>query len=199
VPAHDNGSIQLYQATLTAREQREFGRAERMIAKGLKSFLEVGLALKEIRDKRLYRQQHDTFAEYCAERWELSRPRAYQLCAASEVVADLSTNVDIRLLPEIEAQARPLTRLKEPEHRKRAWELALERAAATGRAVTARDTEDVVRNLPMLASAEPVCTAPGGTTFGLPWMLDKIHTGNCMSRETALTCSRNFPMAAWMP
>jgi hypothetical protein len=52
VPAHDNGSIQLYQASLTTREQRELGRAERTIARGLKSFLEVGLALKAIRDQR---------------------------------------------------------------------------------------------------------------------------------------------------
>ena len=47
-----------------------------------RSFLEVGMTLKEIRDKRLYRQQYDTFEEYCARRWELSRPRSYQLCEA---------------------------------------------------------------------------------------------------------------------
>ncbi len=165
---------------LSASEQRALQRAEVTIAKGMKAFVAVGLALKEIRDQRLYRQQYDTFGEYCAERWELSRPRAYQLCAASQVVADLSTNVDIRLLPESEAQARSLTRLKEPEHRKRAWELALERAAETGRAVTARDTEDAVRNLPMLARAEPIRTPSAGTASGLHWMLDKIHTGDCV-------------------
>ena len=59
MPAHDNASIQLYQASLTTREQRDFARAERTIARGLKSFLEVGLALKEIRDKRLYRQRYN--------------------------------------------------------------------------------------------------------------------------------------------
>ena len=61
--AHDNASIQLYQASLTTREQSEFARAERTIATGLRSFLTVGMALKEIRDKRLYRRQHDTFEE----------------------------------------------------------------------------------------------------------------------------------------
>jgi hypothetical protein len=41
-------------------------------------------------------------------RWELSRPRAYELCAASDVVAGLSAIADIRTLPENQAQARPL-------------------------------------------------------------------------------------------
>jgi hypothetical protein len=122
VPANKNRSVQIYQTLppLTTREQRELGRAERTIARGLKSFLEVGMALKEIRDKRLYRQQYDTFEEYCARRRELSRPRAYELCAASEVIVDLSAIADIRLLPENEAQARPLTRLKDPAQWRRA-------------------------------------------------------------------------------
>jgi hypothetical protein len=75
VAGHDNDSIQLHQASLTTREQCELGRAERTISNGLKSYLTVGVALKEIRDKRLYRQQSDTFKEYCIKRWELSRSR----------------------------------------------------------------------------------------------------------------------------
>ncbi|MGO8925943.1 MAG: hypothetical protein ACLQU3_03470 [Limisphaerales bacterium] len=146
VPAQEN-SIQLYQASLTTREQRELARAERTIGKGLKSFLAVGMALKEIRDNRLYRQQYDTFEEYVAKRWELSRPRAYALCAASEVVAFLSPIGDTGMLPENEAQARPLTRLKATEDRQRAWKMAVDMAAAEERPVTARDTEEAVQRL----------------------------------------------------
>ncbi|MGO8928447.1 MAG: DNA-methyltransferase [Limisphaerales bacterium] len=180
VPAHDDGSIQLYRASLTTREQSLFARAERTIARGLKSFLEVGLALKEIRDKRLYRQQHDTFEEYCARRWELSRPRAYELCAASEVVTDLSAVADIRLLPKNERQTRALTRLKTTEHRQRAWEMAVEMAAAEKRPVTAQDTEEAVRHLSKSASTESIHAHRGRVTLGLRSMLDKIHTGNCI-------------------
>ena len=147
MPAHDDGSILLYRASLTTREQRELGRAERTIARGLKSFLSVGLALKDIRDKQLYRQQYDTFEEYCIRRWDFSRPRAYELCAASEVMADLSANADIPMLPENEFQTRPLTRLKDPAQRRRAWQTAVRLAAAEKRAVTARDTEEGVRRL----------------------------------------------------
>jgi hypothetical protein len=114
VPAPDNGSIQIFRASLTTREQRKLGRAERTIARGLKSFLEVGMALKEIRDKRLYRQHYDTFEEYCIMRWELSRPRAYELCAASEVVTELSAIADIRLLPENEAPDPPADAAERP-------------------------------------------------------------------------------------
>ncbi len=174
MPAPDNGSIQICQASLTTREQREFGRAERTIAKGLKSFLEVGMALKEIRDKRLYRQQYDTFAEYVAKRWEMSRPRAYELCAASEVMADLSGIPDIRVLPENEAQANPLTRLKITEHRQQAWGMAVAMAAAERRPVTARDAEEAVRKLsgkfqvdPTWADGEPIFNCIHGTNADL--------------------------------
>jgi hypothetical protein len=61
--APENRSIQLGQASLTTREQRNFARAERTIATGLKSFLAVGMALKEIRHKRLCRLQYDMFEE----------------------------------------------------------------------------------------------------------------------------------------
>jgi hypothetical protein len=130
VAAEEDGTVQLYQASLSTREQRELARAERIIVRGLRSFLEVGAALIKIRDKRLYRQQYETFEDYVWRRWELSRPRAYELCAASEVVEDLSAVADIRLLPENERQARPLTRLKEPSQWRRAWQAAVKVAAA---------------------------------------------------------------------
>ena len=154
--ANENHAVQLYQtlSPLTTRERRDFERAERTIARGLKSFMEVGMALKEIRDRRLYRQQYDTFEEYCVRRWDVSRPRAYELCAASEVVADLSAIADIQLLPENEAQARPLTRLKDPAQWRRAWQTAVKLAAAEKRPVTARDTEEAVRRLDGNGSTE---------------------------------------------
>jgi hypothetical protein len=73
VAPHDNGSLQRCQASLTTQEQRELRRAERTIARGLKFFLAVGMAPKEIRDKHLYRQHYHTFEEYVWRRWELSR------------------------------------------------------------------------------------------------------------------------------
>jgi len=162
MPANNPVEISGQSLKLTTRERHKLTRAERTIAKGLKSFWEVGMALKAIRDQRLYRQRYGTFEEYCAARWDLSRPRAYQLCAASDVVADLSTNVDKKPLPESEAQARPLTRLKQPNQRRQAWDFAVERAEQAGRTVTARDTEHAVNQF----RTPPDSLSEGGA-FGL--------------------------------
>lgn len=161
MPADNTRAIQVHKATplLTTREQRDLERAERTIARGLRSFLAVGTALMEIRDKRLYRDHFKTFEEYCLRRWDFSRIRAYQICAASEVVGDLSTIVNIPL-PENEAQARPMARLKAPKHRKRAWKLAMKMAAAEGRPVTARDTEAAVLLLSEKIDPTPVNGVP---------------------------------------
>ena len=142
-------------ARLTTSEQRALQRAEGMIAKGMKAFVAVGMALKEIRDRRLYRERYGTFEEYCARRWELSRPRGYELCAAAEVVEDLSAIADSSTLPENEAQTRPLTRLKSAVQWRRAWHSAVKQAASENRPVTARDTEEAVRRLDGNGRIEP--------------------------------------------
>jgi hypothetical protein len=49
VSAHEHRPIQIYGASLTTQMQREFACAELAIAKWLKSFLEVGMALNEKR------------------------------------------------------------------------------------------------------------------------------------------------------
>lgn len=155
---------------LSKRERRDLDRVEQKISKGLKSFLEVGRALAEIKSRRLYREQYGTFEEYCIHRWELSRPRAYELCAASEAVVHLSANADT--LPQNEAQVRPLTRLKDPALRQKAWALAQNAASRDGRKVTARDTEEAVREVngikpPTATTTAPVLTCCQGTNADL--------------------------------
>jgi hypothetical protein len=79
----------------------------------------------QIRDNRLYREIHGTFEEYCKEKWDISRPRAYQLIKAAEVQDNLSTIVD---KPANEAQARPLTRIKDPDEQREVYQKAVETA-----------------------------------------------------------------------
>src|SRR5207245_205932 len=72
------------------------------------TFIEVGNALAEIRDRRLYKDQgFSSFEDYCQERWGWSRVRAHQYIGAAEV-AGLLTNVNT---PKNEAQARELVGL----------------------------------------------------------------------------------------
>jgi hypothetical protein len=70
---------------LSKTGQRRLADAEAKIERGLSTFMEVGTALVQIRDERLYREQHDTFEEYCRNRWRFSARRANQLMDAAEI------------------------------------------------------------------------------------------------------------------
>jgi hypothetical protein len=89
---------------------------EMMIVKSRNHFVSVGRALKEIRDNRLYKQAlFETFEIYVRRRWDMGRAHAYRLIVFYEIISNLSPIGDI--LPENEAQVRPLTRLKPCEQR----------------------------------------------------------------------------------
>lgn len=70
-------------------------------------FYQIGKALKEVRDERLYRVLlFESFEAYLKHRWDMSRSHAYRLIDAARVIDNLSPIGDI--LPENEAQLRPL-------------------------------------------------------------------------------------------
>lgn len=88
-------------AVCTAEEYRQ---ADAIISRGLASFVETGNALLFVQQTRGYRfDKFDTFEDYCANRHDMSRSRAYQLQDAARVVGALSTIVD---KPKNEGQAR---------------------------------------------------------------------------------------------
>jgi hypothetical protein len=128
---------------LSEDEVDELQRCETIIERGLKTFFEVGAALLRVRDLRLYRVEYPTFEAYCQERWDFSKTYANNLIAATSVRNNLTTIV-VKQLPANEAQARPLTKLKDPEQQREAWERAL--ATAAGR-ITAAHVEAVVREM----------------------------------------------------
>lgn len=82
---------------------------ETIIENGMRTFIEVGTALLEIRDRRLYREQgFTTFEDYCLKRWEWTHRHVNRQIAAAEVVRNLGP---IGPKPLNEAQARELVRL----------------------------------------------------------------------------------------
>lgn len=121
------------QPVLSKVEQRNLNRLEKAIAGGLQTFREVGAALLEIRDSRLYRETHATFEAYCSERWAMPRSRAYQLIESAKVVDALGDPDGMTN----EAQARELSSLGNPAEMKTVWEAAEARAEETNRPVTA--------------------------------------------------------------
>ncbi len=62
---------------------------EAIIERGRQTFIEVGNALMEIRDRRLYRETHATFEAYCWERWGWTRRIGYNYIEAAQVASNV--------------------------------------------------------------------------------------------------------------
>jgi len=93
--------------TITTTETELLAFCERKIAAGISTFCEVGDALLKIRDARLYRATHASFAAYCIEKWGMTRRRADQLIEASVVVVGLQSENNCSQI-QTESQAREL-------------------------------------------------------------------------------------------
>lgn len=113
---------------LNVNNQQALVQYEAVIEKGLQTFYDVGQALKSIRDQRLYRDQYETFEDYCRERWGFTDERARLLMRSSEVIDTLKeTPTIVGVLPQNEAQVRPLITLP-TEDRIAVWQEAVETA-----------------------------------------------------------------------
>jgi len=111
---------------------------ETIIAKNQYRFYEIGQALLEIRDTRLYKQALFTsFEAYARSRWDIGRSQVYRLIDAYRVINNLSPIGD--RLPGNEAQTRPLVPLPPPEQRK-IWKEFLNTKAE----VTARNIQNFI-------------------------------------------------------
>ena len=132
---------------LTPRDAADFKALECRIEEGKQTFVQVGLALLEIRDRKLYRETHGNFQNYCRTRWGFSGSRAHQLIEAAGVlqeIAEAKHSTIVESLPQTESQCRPLSVI-EPGQRAEVWAQANEVAKAEGKAVTAKHVEVAVR------------------------------------------------------
>ncbi len=94
------------------------------------SFYRAGLALREIRDSRLYRETHDSFEDYCLDRFGFKRRHPYQLIDAASIADNIRGCArPARIMPTNEYQLRPLVKLKDAEQQAEAWTRAVEKAA----------------------------------------------------------------------
>lgn len=139
--------------SLTELELSDLARCELIIERGLSTFIGVGNALAEIRNRRLYRATHKTFEDYCREHWQLSRIHAYRMIEAAQVTENLlpignklqSISKDNHFpLPTTESQARPLTALS-PKRQREVWGRILEETG--GKDITAAKVEKAVKVL----------------------------------------------------
>ncbi len=77
-------------------EASRLAELESVIKKDMKGFIRVGMALQEIKDRRLYRGKYTTWEEYIKGEWDLSKAYANRQIQAYEVVQNLEgCNLDI--------------------------------------------------------------------------------------------------------
>jgi phage N-6-adenine-methyltransferase len=153
---------------LTVVEQGRLEHNEAIIEKGLNTFVDVGNALAEIRDGKLYRDTHSTFEDYCQERWGLRRSYAYEIMDAASVAGNVRNSG--HLLSSV-SQARPLARL-EPDEQIAAWQEAIE-TAPNGK-VTAAHVAEVVERRNAIVEC-PICDNlyDGAKFSGCPYCVAK--------------------------
>lgn len=108
------------QITLSEVEQARLRHKERLIERGVQ---QVGEALRDIRDERLYRETHGTFEAYCQARWNITPQHANRQIAAAEVaevLEPLGSTIS-------ERQARELAPLRDdPDRMREVWQQANE-------------------------------------------------------------------------
>ncbi|GAB3740070.1 hypothetical protein [Spirosoma jeollabukense] len=78
---------------LTTAEAAQLARLEATIDRGMNTFLDVGRALIEIQENKLYRATHLTIEQYMLERFSLNRNRGYQLIEAAKVVNQIAEEI----------------------------------------------------------------------------------------------------------
>jgi len=83
---------------------KKLKQLEKIISSNIKKPFEVGRALREIRDSRLYKQEHENFKQYVENKWGITKSGAYQKIKCADIHD---------IIPEIqnESQAAELCRL----------------------------------------------------------------------------------------
>jgi len=133
------------QTDLPADDIEALAQAEgRIDAVTRSAYLDVGLMLKAIRDRKLYKARRPeavvgryaftTFEEYVEERWDMARSRAAQMIDAADACVKMSTIVDI--LPSRESHVRELLKIEDDGDRAAVWLSVVRRGElVTGRLV----------------------------------------------------------------
>jgi hypothetical protein len=128
---------------------------EEVVGTAWTGFVEVGRALAQIRDKRLYREIYPTFDSYCRVRWQYGRDYVDRLISAAQVFNRLVPNCH-QTKPEHESQVRPLIGLT-PEQAGQVWEAAV--AKAGSRRITAAIVKSALHDLKIGPPRRPAAPA----------------------------------------
>lgn len=159
-------------AMLTTDERKEWNRALKVIGKGWNTFVEVGLALRQIRASRLYREEYESWEVFCREVVGISKTEANRQIIDAEVVETLKAPIGVTdegqttPLPENRAQARALAQVKDADDRRKVWEEVV--ATSANETVSARlISETAAILIPQTPPKKPAAKPPNATADGM--------------------------------
>lgn len=112
---------------ITISESQRLIALERTIEAGRKTFVEVGIALAEIRDSKLYRSDYATFENYCRDKWSWTKQHVYRLIKCAPIA---KSNLQVTTIN----QARELAKVT-PEKRVEVLELVAASGPVTATAI----------------------------------------------------------------
>ena len=131
---------------------------ENYIAPRLRGFVEAGVALLAIKERRLYLQGgFDTFEIYCKQRWGIDDSHARRMVDAAQVSQiTASANAPMGAFVENERQARVLAPLlADPDELKAVWQETVQRAQTTNAPVTESTIRAVRRDRERREAPQP--------------------------------------------
>ncbi len=149
---------------LTTEEEGERHRLELKVEQG---FQEAVKALKELRDRKLYRSTHQTFEDYVVGRFGMQRAHAYRLINAAVVLENLSPIGDI--LPMSESQCREIAKLPSFEQQRKAWRQIL--VGTGGKMPTTKQVKSIVERL----KEKPLVKASDFCNIGDAFILTRLE------------------------
>lgn len=139
------------QTPVTLGDSNRLMKLEETIKNGLQTFFDVGNALAEIMEGRLYQLKgFGSFAEYCETVWGFKKSYAYQLIRSAEVLTELPAPVSTIVENFNPGQVRELAKVPK-EQRKTVVTTAVMKAKSAGRKMTAKDISEASRQ-----ESEPV-------------------------------------------
>ncbi len=157
-PTRYTGTAAERLAALEEALDQATGRAQAGIDM-VKSWLDMqrGIVLQEIRDTDLYKVRADTFEQYVMDRWQMSRPRAYELIKAAPIQLAVSGKTDTPPPPTSHALAYAHAfEQAGPEGAAKVHRQVQATAEETGKKPTAQTVRKVARALgygPVVAAA----------------------------------------------
>ena len=143
-----------------------FEELDRVVQKGALAFVEVGHALAEIKDRKLWKGAgYESWTTYAGARLGKSGNYADRQIRSAKIMSEL-VPIGTNLLPTCEAQVRPLTKLETADERRQVWDALAQDAAhaPTGKEVEAAVNTYMGKALPQKKQA--AVQTPGGDAAG---------------------------------